>query len=66
MDFMEKARIRLEHWMTHSSHHLDEYETFAEQLAAEGKADASAHIWDIVSLTIRMNASLEKALAALK
>ncbi len=32
MDFIEKARVRLEHWIHHSDHHNEEYEMFADQL----------------------------------
>jgi len=35
MDFIEKARLRLEHWITHNDHHQYEYEMFAEQLALQ-------------------------------
>ena len=36
MDFLEKAKIRLEHWVEHSDHHIEDYSEFAEQLDQEG------------------------------
>ena len=32
MDFMEKAKIRLDHWISHNDSHCEEYEAFAKQL----------------------------------
>ena len=32
MDFIEKTKVRLEHWISHNEHHLEEYEMFAKQL----------------------------------
>ena len=37
MEVYEKAKIRLEHWITHNDHHEEEYEMFAEQLESQGK-----------------------------
>jgi len=65
MDFLDKAKIRITYWMSHSDHHLNEYITFAEQLAEEGKTAASRHIEEVVSLTMRMNDTMKKALQEL-
>jgi len=66
MDFIEKARIRLEHWITHNDHHQEEYEMFAEQLEAEGKNESSEHIREMIALTIESNECLRKTLKALE
>ncbi len=44
MDFIEKARIRLENWITHNDNHQEEYEMFAEQLEEAGKNESSEHV----------------------
>ena len=44
MDFIEKARIRLENWITHNDHHQAEYEVFAEQLKEAVKIESSEHV----------------------
>ena len=37
MDIIEKAKIRLEHWIHHNEHHGEDYEAFAEELEKAGK-----------------------------
>jgi hypothetical protein len=32
MEFIEKAKVRLDHWIHHSDYHNEEYESFAEEL----------------------------------
>ena len=32
MEFEEKARIRMEHWLSHSEQHQEDYEKFADEL----------------------------------
>ena len=32
MNFAEKARIRMEHWINHNLDHLEDYEAFAGEL----------------------------------
>ena len=44
MELIEKAKIRLEHWISHSDHHYEEYETFADQLEEAGKAESAKHV----------------------
>jgi len=66
MDFIEKARIRLEHWITHNDHHLEEYEMFAEQLEDAGKKQSAAHIREMIDLSVKSNDSLRNALKSLE
>jgi len=51
MDFIEKARNRLEHWITHNDHHQEAYEMFVEQLKEAGKIESSEHVLEMVELT---------------
>jgi len=66
MDFIEKARVRLEHWIKHNDHHQEEYEMFAEQLETAGKKNSSAHVREMIALTAKSNECLQKALHALE
>jgi len=62
MDFLEKARIRLEHWITHNDHHQEEYGMFAEQLDAAGKKESAAQVREMTELTAKSTDCLRKAL----
>jgi hypothetical protein len=66
MDFIEKARIRLENWITHNDNHNEEYEIFTEQLEAAGKKESSEHLREMIELTAKSNECLRKALNALE
>jgi hypothetical protein len=65
MDFIEKAKIRLEHWLTHNDHHHEEYELFADQLEENGKAGAAREIREMAELASRSNECLRNALKEL-
>ncbi len=65
MDFVEKAKIRLRHWIEHSEHHLDEYESFARELSARGKSESASQVLEMARLTRQSNECLRKALDAL-
>lgn len=65
MDFAEKAKIRLEHWITHNDHHQEEYEMFAEQLEAANKKESAKHLREMISLNLKSTECLRKALKAL-
>ena len=65
MDFIERARIRLENWITHNDHHQEEYEMLAEQLETEGKNESLKHVREVVELTAKSSECLRKALKAL-
>ena len=65
MDFVEKARIRVEHWLTHNDHHQEEYEMFAEQLGDAGKKESAEHVREMIELAARCNECLRMALKSL-
>ncbi|RLB24135.1 MAG: hypothetical protein DRG76_02270 [Deltaproteobacteria bacterium] len=66
MDFLEKARIRIGHWITHNDHHKEEYELFAEQLEQAGKEESARQIREMIRLSTESNECLRKALQALE
>lgn len=66
MDFIEKARIRFEHWITHNDHHQEEYEMFAEQLETAGKKESLEHFREMIEMTAKSSECLRKALNALE
>ncbi len=65
MDFDEKARIRIEHWIEHNDHHLEDYEQFANQLEDAGKLESARSIREMADFTQKSTACLRKALEAL-
>ena len=65
MEFIEKAQIRIEHWLTHNESHIKEYETFAEELEAAGKNESAANIREMAALAAQSNVCLRRALNAL-
>jgi hypothetical protein len=62
MELIEKARIRLEHWISHSDHHYEEYEIFADQLEDAGKAESAKCIREMMTLTSKSTECLREAL----
>ncbi|MBW1914817.1 MAG: hypothetical protein JRI86_07770 [Deltaproteobacteria bacterium] len=66
MEFLEKARIRLEHWIHHNEHHGEDYEEFANELDEAGKGKSSEYIKEMIGLTKKTTECLKKALEALK
>jgi hypothetical protein len=65
MDALEKARIRLEHWIEHNDDHQREYETFADELTRLGKTESAALVREVVGLNSRSTECLRQALHAL-
>ena len=65
MDFLEKAKIRLEHRITHNDHHQEEYEMFAEQLEQAGREDSARHVRKMISLSAECTNCLREALKAI-
>lgn len=65
MEFVEKARIMLERWITHNDHHQEEYEVFAGQLEEAGKVESARYVREMMELNSRSTACLKKALKAL-
>ena len=66
MDFIEKAKIRLEHWITHNDHHQEEYQMFVEQLEEAGKNESAEYIQEMIKLTSESTDHLRKALKMLE
>jgi len=66
MDFVEKARIRLEHWITHNDHHQEEYEMFVEQLEDAGKKRSAGHVREMMMLNAKSTDCLRKTLDSLE
>ena len=66
MDFVEKAKIRLEHWITHNDHHQEEYEMFAEQLEDAGKEKSAQLVREMIKLVAKSTDCLRKALEAVE
>ena len=44
MDFLEKAKIRMEHWIGHSDQHQEDYEIFRRELEKAGKKKSAEYI----------------------
>lgn len=65
MEFLEKAKVRLEHWISHNEQHLNEFEVFAEQLEAAGKSGSAKYVREVVDKTAECTESLKKALHSL-
>jgi hypothetical protein len=66
MDFLEKARVRLHHWISHNESHQEEYEKLAAELDAAGKRASALRIREMVELSKRSDECLRKALTALE
>ena len=66
MDFLEKSKIRLEHWVEHSDHHIEDYSEFADQLDQEGKHESASYIREMIELNKKSTECLKKALDALE
>ncbi len=65
MDFLEKAKIRMEHWIGHNDQHQEEYEIFARELEKAGKKKCAEHIREMMELTAETAVCLRKAVKAL-
>ena len=65
MEFLEKARIRMEHWMEHNHQHQEEYAKFAQELAEAGKLEAAKHVQEMVDLTAKSSECLKMAVKAM-
>ena len=66
MDFVEKALVRLNHWIAHNDSHQQEYEKFAAELEEAGKTASALQIRQMVALSKRSRECLRKALEALE
>ena len=66
MDTLEKARVRMQHWIEHNDQHQQEYEAFAQELEQAGKKDAAAEVRALSELTAKGSEHLRQAIAALQ
>ena len=66
MEFIEKAKVRLEHWISHNEHHEEEYEDFARQLENAGQDEAAGHIRKMMEFTRQGTDCLRKSVDAIK
>ncbi|MEW6664324.1 MAG: hypothetical protein AB1512_03770 [Thermodesulfobacteriota bacterium] len=66
MDFVQKARVRIEHWIGHNDHHLEDYEAFARELESAGKAESARLVKEMIQHSARSTECLRKALLALE
>lgn len=66
MDFIEKSRIRIEHWIEHNEHHIEEYKDFVDSLKKAGKFKSAQYIEEMINLVSKSNEILRNALNALE
>ena len=66
MDFLEKAKIRMEHWIGHSDQHQEEYEVFCRELEKAGKKKSAEYIREMIELTAKTTVCLRNAVSALE
>ena len=62
MDFPEKVKIRIEHWLKDNESHIAQYSQFVEQLETAGMQAGANHIREMIAWTAKGNASLREAL----
>jgi DNA-directed RNA polymerase alpha subunit len=65
MDLVDRAKIRIEHWISHNEHHSEDYESFIKELDEAGKAESARYIREMLDLSSRSAECLKKALKAL-
>jgi len=65
MDFMEKAKVRMDHWIVHNEQHQQEYENFLKDLENANCHESARHMREMIELTTRSTGSLKKALESL-
>jgi signal-transduction protein with cAMP-binding, CBS, and nucleotidyltransferase domain len=61
MDFLEKAGIRIQHWIRHNEDHLKEYESFADELDAAGQHSSAEQVRKMAVLSAEGNECLHRA-----
>ncbi len=64
MEFREKAKLRIEHWMKHTADHVKEYARFADELENSGYHNAARNIREMVEITAKCSHCLKNALLA--
>jgi len=66
MAIVDKAAVRIGHWMAHNDSHITEYDAFAKHLEDSGKGASAMHIREMAELTRKAGDCLRKALLALE
>jgi hypothetical protein len=66
MEFREKAKLRIEHWMKHSADHVREYSKFADELENSGYSDAAYNIREMATITSKCAHCMKSALLSVK
>jgi hypothetical protein len=65
LDFLEKVRVRLNHWLSHKESHRAEYEKLAAELDEAGRTQSAREIREMVALSESSDECLRRALEAL-
>jgi len=55
MEFVEKAPIRMSHWIEHNEDHSKEYESLARELESAGKIESAQCIREMTALIFQAN-----------
>ena len=66
MELVEKARIRLNHWLSHNDGHQREYESFAAELEEAGQITSAQQVREMVTLSKKSGECLRRALESLE
>ncbi len=66
MDFCEKAKIRLQHWLSHNLHHIEEYRSFLEELEKQGQVESAKQLRYAIDLIEKSNEYLQNAIKSLR
>lgn len=66
MEFKEKAKIRIQHWLKHNQEHAQEYQNMARELEANGLPEVAEAIMALAKNTELGSACLQKAISALE
>jgi len=65
MEFSEKARIRLEHWLKHNKEHEKEYRRFRDELLSKGKTKSAKLMESIIEHVSQCSKLFEEAIDGL-
>lgn len=65
MELVDKAAVRIKHWMEHNGNHIEEYDAFAKHLEDAGIGASARHIREMAELARKAGDCLRKALVAL-
>ena len=65
MEFLERAAVRMKHWMEHNDSHQREYEKFAAELDEADAAASAGYIREMAQLEKKSKECLRKALEVL-